>query len=127
MSEPSRPYVSLDVVRDAVRRAITRRSLRQVAREVGLSPRGLNLFIDGNKSQSGTALKLRNWYVAHGAEDVGISGDTVAASLHQMLDGLDEAERELGVMTILISVETLFRRSKKPPPPWIDDLLHRRP
>jgi len=31
------------------------------------------------------------------------------------------------VMTILISVETISRRSRKPPPSWIEDLLHRRP
>ncbi len=126
MSEPSRSYVSLEVVRDAVRRAVSQRSLRRVSREVGLSPRGLNLFLEGNRSQSGTALKLRSWYVVHGAEDVGVSGDTAAASLDQLLDGLEEGDREQGRMIILGVLDMLHRRRRKTPPPWIEDLLHRR-
>jgi hypothetical protein len=126
MSEPSRPYVSLEVVREAVKRAVGQRSLRRVAREVGLSPRGLTLFLEGNRSQSGTALKLRDWYVMHGAAAVGVSGDTAAASLNQLLDGLEDADREQGMIMILGTLDMLYRRRKKTPPPWIEDLLHRR-
>lgn len=126
MSEPSRSYMSLEVVRDAVKRAVAQRSLRQVAREVGLSPRGLTLFLEGNRSQSGTALKLRDWYVLHGAAAVGVSGDTAAASLEQLLDGLEDGDREQGRMMILGVLDMLHRRRRKTPPPWIEDLLHRR-
>lgn len=126
MSEPSRSSVPLEVVREALRRAIDVRSLRQVAREVGLSPRGLNLFLRGNASQTRTARKLRDWYVLHAAEDVGASGDTAAASLGHLLDGLDAADREQGVLMILGILEMLHRRRDRPPPAWIDDLLHRR-
>jgi len=126
VSEPSRSHVSLEVVRAAVVRAVARRSLRQVAREVGLSPRGLNLFIEGNASQSRTALKLRDWYVLHGADAVGVSGDTAAASLSHLLDGLEGADREQAVMMILGALDMLHRRRDRTPPAWIEDLLQRR-
>ena len=126
MSEPSRSSVPLEVVREALRRAIDVRSLRQVAREVGLSPRGLNLFLRGNASQTRTARKLRDWYVLHGTEEVGASGDTAAASLGHLLDGLDGADREQGALMILGILEMLHRRRDRLPPGWIEDLLHRR-
>lgn len=125
MSEPSRPPVSLDVVRVAVERALELRSLRQVAREVGLSTRGLRLFLDGNSSQKRTAHMLLEWYARHGAQVVGMSSDTAAVSLSNLLDGVEEADRDHAEMVILGYVEMLHRRRNKLPPSWIEDLLHR--
>lgn len=48
--------------RDAMLRYLDHVSLRQAAREVGMSPTGLSKFCDGGEPYSRTVLKLREWY-----------------------------------------------------------------
>ena len=68
MSEPSGPFVPLDVLRRALRLAIDHTSLRQVAREVGMSPRGLGRAVEFTEPRKSTLVKFRNWYARHEGE-----------------------------------------------------------
>lgn len=57
--------------RDALLRYLNHTSLRQAAREVGMSPTGLSKFCDGAEPYDPTVLKLREWYAAHAQARVG--------------------------------------------------------
>jgi hypothetical protein len=126
VSEPLAPAVSLAVLRDALRRAVDQTSLRQVAREVGLSPRGVTLVIRGVQSQKKTVAKLREWYARHGPAVVGMSGEMAAASLANLLEGLDGADREVAARAIVALLEAVHRGREADPPGWIDHLRSRR-
>ncbi|HEX8694384.1 MAG TPA: hypothetical protein VF746_18325 [Longimicrobium sp.] len=125
MSEPSGSIVSLDVLRRVFRLAIDRTSLRQVAREVGISPRGLALFLKGSQPHRATLVKFRNWYARYAPVVVGVSADVAAVSLANLLEGLDGTDREYGVLVITGVVETLHRRRENDPPDWIDGVRRR--
>lgn len=70
------PGVSVVRLRDAVQARVEATSRRATAREIGLTPRGLELFLGGAKPQSKTLAKLLAWYEQHIAEADGppISG-----------------------------------------------------
>lgn len=55
----------VDTYRSALRQYIWENSLRQAAREVGMSPTGLSQFIDGAEPYIPTVRKLRAWYMSH--------------------------------------------------------------
>jgi hypothetical protein len=57
-----RPGVSVARLRAAVQARVEATSRRATAREIGLTPRGLELFIAGAKPQAKTVAKLLAWY-----------------------------------------------------------------
>jgi hypothetical protein len=56
---------NIDEIRAALRRHLDEASLRQAAREVGMSPTGLSKFLDGAEPYLPTVMKLRAWHAAH--------------------------------------------------------------
>jgi hypothetical protein len=59
------PGVSVVRLREAVQAQIEVTSRRATAREIGLTPRGLELFLLGAKPQMKTLAKLLSWYEQH--------------------------------------------------------------
>jgi hypothetical protein len=121
--------VSLGIIREALRRAVDRGSLRQVAREVGLSPRGLTLVMEGTgarKERARTLTRLRDWYLLHGAAVVGSSDDVAAAAFDVILEELDPDDRDDVMEMVLAVVEQKHRRRGRAPPGWIEGLRRRR-
>lgn len=57
--------VSVARLREAVQARVEATSRRATAREIGLTPRGLELFLSGAKPQAKTLAKLLSWYEAH--------------------------------------------------------------
>ncbi len=57
----------VDGIRTALRRHLDAVSLRQAAREVGMSPTGLSKFLEGSEPYMPTVMKLRAWHAAHSA------------------------------------------------------------
>jgi transcriptional regulator with XRE-family HTH domain len=81
--------ISPERVRQAVTRAVLATSLRQVARDVGMSPSGLDKYLTGiSEPYSQTRRKLEQWYVRNAAAHDGISDATAAAALTLLLDGI---------------------------------------
>lgn len=56
------PGVSVARLRAAVQARVEATSRRATAREIGLTPRGLELFLSGAKPQAKTVAKLLAWY-----------------------------------------------------------------
>jgi len=62
---PPSPVVSLARLREAIRSRVADAGLRPIAREVGITHRGLELFLGGAKPQPKTLAKLLQWYGEH--------------------------------------------------------------
>jgi hypothetical protein len=60
--EPVSPEM-LNLIRNSVQRAVQESSLRRVARQIPMSPMGLQHFLNGASPYLATARKLRRWYV----------------------------------------------------------------
>jgi transcriptional regulator with XRE-family HTH domain len=54
--------VSLDMLRDAARRRVEDTSLRQTAREIGMSHPALRDFLNGSQPYGPNLNKLRDWF-----------------------------------------------------------------
>lgn len=81
---------SVDILRQAASWSVSAASLRQVAREVGMSPSGLQKFLDGSSPYSATRKKLARWYVRRGHEpDV----HAALAALEVLVQDLPPVER----------------------------------
>lgn len=75
--------VLVSTLRAAAVKRVEQTSLRQVARDVGLSPSGLDKFLNGAEPYRKTRRKLEAWYVRGAATDLGqdVSPETVAAAV----------------------------------------------
>lgn len=63
--DPARFARDVEEIREAVRSYRDSVSLREAAREVGMSPTGLSHFCDGTEPYLPTLRKLQRWYQAH--------------------------------------------------------------
>ncbi|HEX5726123.1 MAG TPA: hypothetical protein VFX98_11695 [Longimicrobiaceae bacterium] len=108
----------LDVLRESVRTAVAASSLRSVAEQIGLSHRGLGLFLNGSEPRPATVRKLREWYVRHGAETHAVSEDTVATALALLFDEVPENVRERATAEVLDVVRRAYREAGMKPPKW---------
>jgi hypothetical protein len=81
-------------LRAAARRRVERSSLRQVAREIGLSASGLDKFLNGASPYRKSLLKLEAWYLtkADGTEET-TSPEAVAAAIRILAGFLPSAKR----------------------------------
>ncbi len=108
--------VSVDTLRRAVAGSVSATSLRQVAREVGMSPTGLRKFLSGTTPYSATRKKLEGWYVRRGrAPDV----HSALAALEVLVLDLPPAERIRAMERI---VDGLERSRTGKLPGWIKQL-----
>ena len=108
--------------RDAAERAAERSSLRQVSREIGMTPPGLQAFLDGTTPQARTLRKLREWYVREAAASRDVSEESIRAAFALVLDGVPEKKRGAGVWNLLAVVEKVYEDAGEKRPEWMDKL-----
>jgi len=113
--------VPVSVILAAVRERVAETSLRQTAREVGMSPTGLQRVLDsGGSSWMKTAGKLQRWYVRRGANAGSVDPDTARAAISILLSGMPERDRprvRRGLLAYLAEVHGHDRI-----PDWLDKL-----
>ena len=110
---------SVDTLRQAASWSVAAASLRQVAREVGMSPSGLQKFLDGAGPYSATRKKLEHWYVRGGsAPDV----HSVLTAIGVLVQDLPPAERIQAMDRALVALEQ-SRPGKSPG--WVKHLRSR--
>ena len=108
--------VSVGTLKRAVAGGVSATSLRQVARDVGMSPTGLRKFLSGASPFSATRRKLERWYVRRGrAPDV----HSALAALEVLVLDLPPAER-IGAMERIVDNMERSRTGKSPG--WIRQL-----
>ena len=122
VSAPQPPRVPLDRLRAAAQRAVDETSLRKVAKEVGLSPMGLSLFLTGATEQPfpPTMRKLVEWYLRDAAKGRGTDAVTASAALFLLVDGMPPEEAEAARQTMLEVLREGYRRARVPPPAWLN-------
>src|SRR5829696_4863004 len=67
---PRKDDASVETLREAARTFMDATSLRQAARDIGMSPTGLRGFLDGAAPYVKTERKLRAWYLREAQRQV---------------------------------------------------------
>lgn len=112
-----------DVLREAARRAVARTSSRAVARDVGLSPTGLDLALNTSVVwRASTRRKLTDWFIRQAADAAESDAATVRAALDVLLEKVPGGEREQARAALLAAVEALHRERGREPPRWVGEL-----
>jgi len=121
MSEPT-----VVVLRESVRSAVSASSLRAVAEQVGLTHRGLALFIEGSKPRPSTIRKLTAWYLNRPRDGEAISPEDAEAVLAVLLMGVPVKTLDKLMRRVVVSMRQICDEAGVAPPPWIDAVLARR-
>ncbi len=117
-------------LREAVERWVEQTSLRQAARETGMSPTGLRKVLGGSRVHASTERKLLTWYLRHVAQHGNggaLDEAAAAAALALLTEELPPAPRRTVVSTFLRLVEGGYRDSGLVPPDWVEALRDRAP
>jgi AcrR family transcriptional regulator len=113
----------LERMRDALTARVEATSLRQVAREVGMSPTGLQKVLDGADSYSRTRRKLELWYIREKAQDSGtLSAEPVLAALRVLAQDLPTARRRELLSRMLEGIEDVYVDAAIDRPDWIREV-----
>jgi hypothetical protein len=115
-SETDAEHAACERFRAALREAIARSTLRTVAKDVGMSPSGLQKFLDGTNPYGKTRERLRVWYF----REAGFSGYAVedAAYILRRLVGTLPTP-DYGVAGVLDAVDTAYQRAGMHAPAWV--------
>ena len=107
----------IDALREAVRRAVNERHIRNVAAEVRMSVSGLHGFLRGSEPRAGTRDKLLDWHARTTADE--LSAEMAAGYLERLLEGIGGRERERVLTRMLAAIREGHRRQGTPPPAWL--------
>jgi hypothetical protein len=108
--------VPLEVLLDALRRAVEARSYRAVAKEAKLAPRALKMLVEGETTapRSKTLGLLRAWF----ARELAGANHAAVAVVQELLADLPVSAHGAGASAIATTVIDLYRRSGVEPPAW---------
>ncbi|MGQ0813066.1 MAG: hypothetical protein ACT4O1_01190 [Gemmatimonadota bacterium] len=107
--------VSLGDLRDVVAARVEAESLRSVARNVGMSPSGLQKFIDGASPYSATRQRLERWYVREtAAYRANVSEESALAALSILVRDLPSKQRAHARARVLEALEQSYPQNRRP-------------
>lgn len=114
---------TVENMRNAVADRIRSKSLRSVAREIGMSAAGLTKFLGGSAPYTPTLRRLRTWYVRHAAVKTGeVQPADVAAALRVLLFDLAPEPRRKAASRVIEVMADGYAESRRQAPPWMEDL-----
>lgn len=121
-----RPQSTIDRLREAVTIRVQATSLRSVARQVGMSPSGLDKFLTGGMPYQKSRRKLFDWLSRErgnlGAEH---TVDGVAAALASLVRDLPPDRRERALHALLDTLRGLYDTHIDHAPPWLAELTRK--
>ena len=112
-------------LRETVARWAEQTSLRQAARETGMSPTGLRKVLDGTRLHASTERKLVSWYMRHVAQQGGwgaLDADTAATARELPTAGIPPGQRQALREAFLAMAEDGYRKANLPIPAWVESL-----
>jgi hypothetical protein len=106
----------------AVRRAVERSSIRDVARQSGMSHGGIHNIVTGttNRTYGATIRKLRGWYLhewARGGD--GLTPEVAAYLIEQVLATIEPGARGAAALELVRSLERIYASHQAPRPAWL--------
>lgn len=103
-------------LREAVERQVTARSLRNAARQVGMSPTGLQKFLTGTSPSLSTCRKLERWAFERAADGEPPDAETALAVLRVLVGALHPRRHAEALERLLSILECAYEGSA---PPWL--------
>ena len=114
---------SIDQLRESVAIRVHATSMRSVARQVGMSPSGLEKFLAGGTPYTNTRRKLVEWWYREGAESpLNLSADGVAVALGTLVSDLPPDRRERTLRELVATLRELYASHGTPCPPWLREM-----
>ena len=121
-----RPQTSIDRLREAVIIRVQATSLRSVARQVGMSPSGLDKFLAGGTPYQKSRRKLFDWLHRErnnlGAD---LTADGIAAALGSLVRDLPPERRERALHALLETLHGLYASHSETAPAWLAELTRK--
>lgn len=120
---PVRPQPSIDRLRNAIILRVQATSLRSVARQVGMSPSGLDKFLSGGTPYSKSRRKLFDWLQRerHNLHS-GLTVDGMAAALGALVRDLPPDRREPALYALMGTLREVYGSHADAAPPWLGEL-----
>lgn len=122
MTAPPGSRASVDAIRHAAALAVEERSLRSVAREVGMSPTGLRQFLNGRSPYTATLRRLNAWYARHQLSRAGFTPDVARSGMSILLEAFPDGMRGEVTAALLDWLHAEHVRRGVAPPHWLDAL-----
>lgn len=114
---------SIDQLRESVAIRVHATSLRAVARQVGMSPSGLEKFLAGGTPYTNTRRKLVEWWHREGVQSpLDLSADGVAVALGTLVRDLPPDRRERTLRELVATLRELYASHDAPCPPWLSEM-----
>lgn len=113
----------METLREAARTFVDATSLRQAARDIGMSPTGLRGFLDGSAPYVKTERKLRAWYLREAQRDVqAVSPEAANNALRLLVGHFAPAYGRETTAELIDVLERRCRDSQTPIPAWVKEL-----
>jgi hypothetical protein len=126
LSEQHSRSAAIKHLRDTVAARAENTSLRNVAREIGMSPTGLKKFLQGTAPYSPTLRRLRSWYVQYAAVQSGqVQLEDASAAINVLLHDLAPAARRRMARRVIDALALGYDETGKDSPVWLSDLQAR--
>ena len=117
-----RPPTSLERMRESVAIRVQATSLRAVARQVGMSPTGLEKFLRGGTPYARSRQKLHDWWMREGSTPrAEVTSEGVSVALGALVRDLAPPFRDEAVRDLLRTLLAAYA-SRGPVPAWLDEL-----
>ncbi|HEX8455664.1 MAG TPA: hypothetical protein VF647_26520 [Longimicrobium sp.] len=101
-------------LREAVERQVSARSLRHAARQVGMSPTGLQKFLAGSAPSDATCRKLERWAFDKAVAGEPPTAETALAILRLFAGALPPRRHSEAVERLLAVLESAFGDGTRP-------------
>lgn len=106
----------------AVRRAVERSSIRDVAKQSGMSHGGIHNIVTGTTSRTygATVRKLRDWYLRQWAQGGdGLTPEVAAYLVEQAVAAIEPRARRAAALDLVRSLEDFYTSHQAPRPAWL--------
>ena len=121
MSE--RAVTSLERLRETVALRVQATSLRTVARQVGMSPTGLEKFLAGETPYSRSRQRLQEWWVREASRPRSdLSAGGVEVAIGALVRDLPPEHRVEAIGRVVAALRRLYAAEGAPEPEWLAQL-----
>lgn len=119
---PGTVALPVPILRGTIERELTTLSLRQAAREIGVSPNALRNFVRGAQPRVTTRARLERWLAGRAGAASPASVSTIVRLLGEVSPDLSPRETAVIGRDLTESLLAAYHRRRLPPPRWVREL-----